>query len=74
MLASIASPFQRGEDDMCNCSEHESRESLATMPAASVEPAMNPQVPLSWHISFSDDESGDQTESSDLRIPIPPFK
>ncbi|WP_298877888.1 hypothetical protein [uncultured Bradyrhizobium sp.] len=39
------------------------------MSAASVEPAMNPQVPLSRHISFSDDESGEQ----DVKIPVPPF-
>ena len=58
---------------MCNCSEHESSGSLSKMTAASVEPAMKPQVPLSRQISFSDEESGDQPASTDLQ-PFPPFR
>ncbi len=58
---------------MCNCSEHESSGSLSKMTAASVEPAMKPQVPLSRQISFSDEESGDQPAATDLQ-PFPPFR
>ncbi|MBR0781452.1 hypothetical protein JQ635_08555 [Bradyrhizobium iriomotense] len=57
---------------MCNCSEHESGGSLSNMTAASVEPALKPQVPLSRQISF-DDDSGDHAASTDLQ-PIPPFR
>ncbi|AJA63783.1 hypothetical protein ABIF44_000351 [Bradyrhizobium japonicum] len=58
---------------MCNCSEHESSGSLSKMTAASVEPAMKPQVPLSRQISFSDEESGDQPAATGLQ-PFPPFR
>ena len=41
---------------MCNCSEHESNGSAAKMPVTSAGPTMNPHVPLSRHISISDEE------------------
>src|SRR5262245_30923707 len=72
LLTSIASSFQRGVDDMCNCTEHEST-SLSKMTAASVESAMKPQVPLSRPISFGDDEAGGQPDTSVLQ-PLPPFR